>query len=369
MMKPIREEEVFASLLEGMEQDAPRELARIAALAKALEHVRPVTGPAPVAFRNALRNRILVEAATRKPWLDRVRERWVERNERARRSFKFVFANAVAAALLLAGGSIMAVAEKAVPGDWDYWAKRAHENARLLITRAPQQRAFLQMDLARERLDEIRELINRREPSAKPFFVALNDMDARTLDATALLLQVYGDTQNRLPLDELTSFAVAQKSALEVLVDRMPPGARPPARDSIDILQRVTDRITGIVGGCLCPANALLPKADTGGGSETPDNSASGGQTPVCACAQFRGDDKGGDNPVAQPPPTPPPSTPPTTPPTPDPDHPIDLPSLPIVDDNVDDVVNDLIDQVIQPLLPTPLPTITVPAPPLKLGL
>lgn len=368
-MKPTTDEQAFAAMLEGMEADAPRELARLAALAAALEHVRAVAGPPPAAFRASLRNRILAESAVRRPWLERVSVRMAERNARMRRSFKFVFANAVAAAMLLAGGSLVAVAQTSVPGDWSYFAKRLHEDARLLVTRAPEPRAFMQLSLARERLDEVRELVNRGQQSAAPYFTALNDMDARTLDATKLLVQVYGKTHDRSGLDRLTQFAAAQRNGLEVLVDRLPAAARPPARDSIDILERVSERVTGILGGCPCPANPLVPPStpDLGGGTSV-DSSSGQTETPLCPCNQIRGNDgnepsDGGSNgnpPVAQPPneEEPPPAEEPG-------EGPIILPSLPVVDDTVDDVVNDLIDKVLDPLEPVigpdPLPTIQLP--------
>ena len=59
------------------------------------------------------------------------------------------------------------------------------------------------LGLARERLDEVRELLNRSSPNADHYAIALNDMDLRTLDATRLLIEVYGETANRVPLDRL----------------------------------------------------------------------------------------------------------------------------------------------------------------------
>lgn len=374
-MKPTRDEQAFAELLEGIQHDAPRQLARMAALADALQHARPTTGPAP-AFRNALRNRLIAETAVRRPWFEGVREAWLERNARMRRSFRFVFANAVAAVVLLAGGSILAVAEHSVPGDWDYFAKRLHEDARLLITRAPAPRADLQMALARERLNEVRELVNRGDGEVDHYTSALDDMDARTLDATEILVRLFRDTGNLEPLGRLTGFASAQRQGLEVLVNRLPPGARIPAQDSLDILERVTERVTGIMGGCICPANPLLPKSGGPSGSDPGDGNGlgtSGPQAPVCACDQFRGEDEpngmGPRDPGTQ---NPPPGGN-DTPPPPEVDEPIDLPELPVVGDDVDDVVNGVIDDVLEPILepfvgPSPIPTISVPPLPVGLG-
>ena len=332
-MKPTRDEQAFAELLEGLRQDAPRDVARFAKMAQALEHVRPAPGPAPD-FRNTLRNRLIAEAAIKRSWIDRAAERWTEKNLKLRRSFRFVFVSGVAAAVLLAGGVVFASAENAVPGDWNYFAKRAHENAQLWITRAPEPRAYLQMELARERLDELRTLINRGSQQEGPYFSALNDMDARTLDATRLLIGVYGRSHRSFPLDRLAQFAVAQRHGLEVIVDQLPPGARPAGRDSIDILRRVTDRVTGIVGGCLCPANPLLPRVSS---APTVPSADSKTEVPLCPCDKFRGEDTTGqaiDDPSNPKPPAPDPK------PDPDPDK------SPTVVDTVTGTVNDTADTV-----------------------
>lgn len=366
-MKASRDEQAFADLLEGIRQDAPGEMAKLARLAQALEYARPTTGPSP-AFRNALRNRVLAEAAVRRSWVDRVAERWAERNARLRRSFRFVFATGVAALVLLTSGAMFMVADTAVPGDWDYWAKRLHENARLVVTRAPESRAYLQMDLARERLDEARELANRGEDEAAPYLEAFNDMDARTLDATSLLVGVFRRTSRTGPLEKLTQFAVAQRNGLEVLIDRLPPAARPPARDSLEILTRVSERVTGIMGGCICPANPLLPNVgsgaqDRGGADDDEASEEPVAQAPQCACERFRGGDsngsatgnpqnprRGGGNGGGE---TPPPE-----------DPGISVPNLPDVGGiDVDEVVNELIDDALETVEPLvepivgPLPT------------
>ena len=365
-MKPTRDEQAFAELLDGLRQDAPGDMARFARLVAAMEHVRPAPGPAPD-FRNMLRNRLIAEAAVSVSWFDRLADSWAERNARMRRNFKMVFATAVAAVVLLAGGSVFAVAQKSVPGDWDYWAKRLQESAHLLITRAPEARAFLELDFARERLDEVRTLLSREQQQSDPYFVALNDMDAKTLDATSILVDDFRRTHHTAALDRLEQFAVAQRHGLEVLLDRLPPGARPPARDSIDILQRVQDRVTGILQGCLCPANALLPNVSGSTASgDTP------GQAPVCDCSRFRG-----ENTSSQPPAGPVdnsgsgPKQPPccgTSPPSQKGpvDTTIDTVNNTVGGTTLTDTVNKVIDDALKntPLpsvLQSPIPTVTIP--------
>jgi hypothetical protein len=371
-MRLSREEQAFAAALEGGE--APAELAGLARLAQALERVRP-GGPQPD-FRNALRNRLIAEVAVRRTWLDRVRDRLQERNAAMRRSLKIVVANGLAVAVLLAGGSVFALAGNTVPGDALWSVKRLREDARLLITRSPEARGFLQMELARVRLEEVRTLLARHQDQAPPYVTALNDMDARTLDATKLLVALYRSTNSLKPLGRLTQFATAQKSALEGLVDRLPPAARPPARDSIDILNRVSDRVTGILQGCPCPANPLVPQS---GPPAAPPSTGGSAQTPACSCSRFRGDNRGGstDGGSAQPPPNhQPPSTPGPGNNNPPPNNngiDLNVPDIPgtTLDNQVEDSVNNLIDSVLSSANSTldqlPLPVDIPSIPPIHL--
>lgn len=344
-MKPTREEQVFADLLEGMEREAPEELAGLVRLASALEHVRP-TGPEP-AFKADLRRRLITEAARRRPWTERVREAWAERDARMRRSFRLVCANAVAAAVLLAGGAVLAASHEAIPGQALYPVKKARQAAQLLVTRGAEARGLLQLEFARESLEEIRLLAQAGQADAELYIGALNDMDARTLDATRLLIEAYGRTRDRLPLDRLTQFAVAQRLGLEVLLDLLPPRARRVALDSMDILTRVQERVAGILAGCPCPANPLVPP-----GTE-PGTPPAASEAPACPCAEIRGDGE-----AAPPPPGPgdggngtdtdggggaePPPAQGVIP--------------PIEGTDLDETVNRIIDDVLETLPPPPVP-------------
>lgn len=347
-MKANRDEQAFADLLEGLRADAPGEMAKLARLAQALEHARPTTGPSP-AFRNQLRNRVLAEAALRRSWIDRVAERWTERNRSLKRNFRFVFATGVAALVLLTSGAMFAVADTAVPGDWDYWAKRLHENARLLITRGAEQRAYLQMELARERFDEIRELKNRGVDDAALYRIAFNDMDARTQDATELIVALYRDTSRKLPLQRLTNFANAQRNALEVIADKLPPAVRPSASSSIELLQAVSLRLSGIQAGCLCPANPLLPNSSSGSTTSSAEGPSSATDSPGCACSRFRNEGISGPTDFGSGTTGPSAGNTDETPPPPiGPSPGIHPPNVPgTLDNEVTKVVNDLIDDTL----------------------
>ena len=46
-MRPTRDEQAFAELLDGLRREAPADVAKFARLAQALESVRPAPSPAP----------------------------------------------------------------------------------------------------------------------------------------------------------------------------------------------------------------------------------------------------------------------------------------------------------------------------------
>jgi hypothetical protein len=110
-------------------------------------------------------------------------------------------------------------------------------------------------------------------------------------------------------------------------------------------LSRVTDRVTGIVGGCLCPANPLVPGTSPPSGPADNDEVGSDTpQAPLCPCERFRGNDppRRGPNGAVPPPNEEPP---PEEPPADDPRIDVNLPDLP---GDADEIVNGIIDQVLQ---------------------
>ncbi len=265
MSRQTEDFEKFEELLSGASGFDDQELARLGALARALEANGPVTaGPNP-AFRDTLRTRLLGEApagvVVRLPLGTRIRSSVAERNTRMRRRMRTMVAMGAAAAMLLTGGSVFAASQRAVPGDRLYGIEQFGEDVALKLTFGAKDKATRQLDYARERLDEITILTERRVVRASPFVIALEDMDELVRAASRALLSEFRKTKDPSLLEPLIGFARAQRASLESVEAALPPAARPAARSSMDLLILVQDRAAGVLGGCPCPVDVLIPPA------------------------------------------------------------------------------------------------------------
>lgn len=269
------DEEAFARMLEGAQAPHSIDAQRMRALVQALERARPAqTGPSPM-FASALRERLAEEAgvvaeaqaaarvsiATRAAiWLQAKNEAW-------RRSFRVVAATGMAAMMLAGTSAAFATAQNALPGQWNYSLKRAGEAARMSVTRGDLPRGYAKLDIARERLDEVRALAASGNRDAAIYVAVLGDMDAATIDASELLVEASREGAGLTPLRRLASFTTAQRLRLEGLVVDVPPGARPAARDSLATLVLLGDRVQNVIEGCPCPGNPL--EVVTSSGTQT----------------------------------------------------------------------------------------------------
>lgn len=355
MSDETRKFEEFEALLGGGSGFSEGELGELAALARALERARPAAqAPAPRPdFRAALRTRLLEEATHAVviplPLHARVRASVAARNVRIRRSFRTVAAVAAATMVMLVGSTLVAAAQGTVPGDALYRIKRAHENIALKAVFGRVPRAQRQLELARERLEEVRILSQRGEENAALFVGALADMDARTLDATTMLINEYRKTRDNGLLGMLIAFSGAQRQGLEAIVDEIPAGAVPKTRSSIELVDAVQNRVSAVLGGCPCPAEALTPAANAtpgtpggvtcGCGATRPGSTpAPKGQSSPPAVEQPKGEDPdGGDNAEDG-----------STGPLPD-----------LTDTDVEEQLNDLVNDLLENLgvTPPPVPT------------
>lgn len=209
-----------------------------------------------------------------------------------------VVVTAVAALAVLAGVAATA-SRTALPGDSLYGVKRVTESTGGAFTFGDQAKAARQLELARTRVDEIENLMDRSTPP-EPSTVtsAIDDFDSATSNGSRLMLseeQTAGSSQ----LGDLRTWATAQSGRIEQLRASMPQTVVPEADDSIALLDRVLTRTealrarTGCSGsgtdsvddlGPLPSSGACAPDSGTARSeqaSEEPTTSQSGTGSPT----------------------------------------------------------------------------------------
>ena len=343
------EHEEFEQLLSGRSGFAEGELAKLASLARALERTRPAPAAPRSEFREALRTKLLEESRTAVviplPLYARIRASIAVRDAKMRRSFRLVVATAAAVMMLLVSGAAFAASSDSLPGQALYPMKRAREGMQLAFTFGALPKAQKQLGFARERLDEVRALADAGELDTSRYISTLKDMDARTADATSLLITAFRHDKDSSILTTLIDFSAAQRQSLETMVNAMPPGARPAARGSIEVLVAVQDRVSSVLGGCPCSSDIFTPASTVPGGPA------------ACTCSSTRNDANGvptrpqaepTTRPTSAPSPTPTPTTSPSPSPSPSP-GPVEQ-------------VQDAVNQLLNGLLPTPTPLPSTPA-------
>lgn len=350
------EAELFAAMLEGEPVSLSLDMKPLVAVASALkpEHL---PSPAP-AFRYQLRRR-LVTAATPQPFLlARAGARIAGWNTRMRRSARLVGATGLAVLMMLGAGASLAGSRNAVRGDLLYPVKRFHESAQLIGTTG-EERATKLFGFARTRLRELNTLVERGERSSEPFIGTLNDMDAHTIEGRDIVVDVYRATRKLSLLQDLEAFAREQAADLSVLVDRLPPAARPVAMDSLTLVDSIAKQtLAALEVACsICPDGFSDPVRVTGGPSEgsevigcaceQPSGSTDGGQTTDAGDGGDGGDGGGGTDPPDD-----------TEPPVDDKRIDIDDPTGTGIDEPIEQVIDELLDGI-DDVSPTPLPSVS----------
>jgi hypothetical protein len=286
-MDERREHEALERLLSGRSGFGDGELDKLAALARALERNRPVVaGPRP-AFRDALRARVIAEARHEAVVIPlslgaRIHTSLAARDARIRKSFRMVVATAAAAMMLLVSGAAFAVSANDRPDQALYGMKRAREAIQLAFTFSAQPKAQKHLNFARNRFEEVHELLDAGIGDASVYNKTLADMNKSTAAATSLLIDVFRSKKDPGVLQPLIDFTAAQRQGLETVVDEVPPAARPAARGSLEVLVAVQDRVSSVLGGCPCPSDIFTPAASSGAGEPKP-----------CTCSSTRNDANG----------------------------------------------------------------------------
>ncbi|MFN2614329.1 MAG: hypothetical protein ABR552_05850 [Actinomycetota bacterium] len=340
--------ERFAVAIEDQRAMVPeaRELVSVAA---ALEPSRlPVPSPA---FRYGLRSELAAGAP------QGARERTVAAfssiNSRMRRSLRAVTATGLVAALLAASGATFAASASALPTDALYKVKRFKEATELFAASGPH-KGFLYLDDARNRLDEVRGMTLRAIRAPGPYISTFDAMDDETVQGEIILIDSYrshlvgGDALRRV-----SRFARVQVADLSALIDHIPDGAQPRARDSLIVAARVALRAENVLADCPCSSDALEnapipgsstsavgcscePVAPSSGGSGGSNNSSSGSNN-----GDGGGAGGGGGN----------------KPPTNSKPGPVDLPPVSGAEPQ-EQTVEDLLNQLLNPVV-KPVPTAT----------
>lgn len=362
-------EELFANSLEGEVDDRVGVLVAVAA---ALSSTGTETTQPDPRFRFALRNRLVDLASSGSA----VRKITARPRRASKRGFRIAVGMGAAATMLF--GATFAAAQESLPGDLTYSVKLTQERIGLWTVSGTDE-GLRELDYSRRRLGEVRGLTERGERRRPLYTSTLNRMDALTIDATNLIMGAFeaNSPRTRAAVERLSSFAVAQASDLNSLLDRLPPEIRPAARDSLGVVENTATRADAALQGCgSCPPDAVIAPTDTAiddGTTPTPcracgsQGETSDPESPTNTGGKTSDGSNGGGGQ------TPPPDDGGVSPPPPvEDDKAVDLPDVPQsdVDERVEDAVDDLLtDLGINPkpsVSVVPVPTITLP--PVRIG-
>lgn len=220
---------------QAWESGAPAsdEVARLVRAAEALCE-SAVAAPSPE-FRGALRERLMTEARTvlvpdpgasrRTAAQPAVRAATAPRRTttRGRRRLAGVAAAAVSS---LGVVGLVAGSASALPGEVLYPVKRGVENVELALQRTDEGRGTQRLEIASERLREVRSLVadgTAAERSQLPGL--LDDFTAQAEQGSAELFDAFGTGGSTAPVDVVNDFAAASAVDLSVMSADVPPEA------------------------------------------------------------------------------------------------------------------------------------------------
>lgn len=298
-----------------------------------------------------------------------------------------------AMASVVAVTGVAVAGTQSLPGDPFYGVKKGVEAFQLRTADGDVGKGSKHLDLAGERLSEVRALALGRDAALTPvgssvrtgvsdpvaaagvalgssaaerIRQALVDMDESTREGSTLLTEAFRDTSSDVPLQILTRFAGGQSTELRELLPALPAAVRERAETSLSYVSEVGAEASALlaVGVCtgLCAPPSAPPALPPASGQPQPQPQTSASQAPApCGC-QTPAPAPSSSAPPAQPSqaptPDPEPSSSPTPAPSPKPSAssspaplpvpvPVPVPSLPVP----------------IPTLPAPIPTLPAPIP------
>ncbi|WP_132111492.1 DUF5667 domain-containing protein [Actinocrispum wychmicini] len=168
--------------------------------------------------------------------------------------FAVALAAALALVFALAGMSFL-LSKDALPGDALYGVKKTAEAASMGLTFGDQPKALKRLEFAAARVDEMTKLAELHPDLGNApvggYLTALTDFDNDTSQASRQLiaLSTRGDLQQ---LNTLKVWSGQQDGRLAALDPRLPIQARDKERESRQLLVRIADRVTALLGRVEC---------------------------------------------------------------------------------------------------------------------
>ena len=252
-----RQADDLQALLEGGRASSPASAAGLADLVSLARALRPVEHAPDDAFRTALRDRLVTEAAARGP----APVVPVARARPSAPSRLRQLVATVAVASVVAGVGAAAASTRALPGDTLYGLKRQLEAGQLALARGDMGHGRELLEQADARLTEAERLTageDGSDPDTQALVgTALREMAADVTAGAADLTEAYQETGNGQAMILLDRFAVDQRERLEDLLHLLDPSLRPLARTLADQLAELDAQATAVTGGTVLPATAL----------------------------------------------------------------------------------------------------------------
>jgi hypothetical protein len=257
-----RQADDLQALLDGGRASSPASAAGLADLVSLARALSPVEHTPDDAFRAALRDRLVTEAAARVPAP-------VVPSARSRPSapsrLRQLVAT-VAVASVVAGVGAAAASSRALPGDTLYGLKRQIEAGQLALARGDLGHGRELLEQADARLTEAERLTageDGNDPATRALVgQALREMGDDVTAGAADLTEAYEETGDEQAMILLDRFVVDQRERLQDLLDLLDPSLRPLARALADQLAQLDAQATAVTGGTALSAHALTADGD-----------------------------------------------------------------------------------------------------------
>jgi Domain of unknown function (DUF5667) len=166
-----------------------------------------------------------------------------------RRTRAAILVGIAAGALALSGMSM--ASGDALPGDPLYAVKRSTESAQLVLAGSDVDRGQAYLGFARTRGREA--AATRTVPGR--LIPVLTELDQQTTTGVRLLTSAAVARHDAGPLDAVDAFVAAQRPVVAGLLDTRDQRDRSRAQQSLDLLNRVSDRVRVLRDALACPAD------------------------------------------------------------------------------------------------------------------